>query len=160
MNLKRAAMEHAMDELPPIVAVGGVVYRRTPEGRIELLLIKKRGGFWTLPKGKIEPGEADHTAVVREISEETGIEGYVESDVLRVLYTIHKAGQPRLKTVTYYLVRAYQGTLRPDPKEQIQRVRWFAIDSALRRIRRERIREVVQAARQLLEGTEQASGRG
>ncbi len=37
---------------PHILAVGGVVYRCTSYGQVELLLIKKHGGFWTLPKGR------------------------------------------------------------------------------------------------------------
>lgn len=150
MNLKRSAIEPDTASAP-ILAVGGVVYRRTAEGQVELLLIRKRGGFWTLPKGKIKPGEGKLDAVQREIREETGIEGPVEADVLHVRYTIYKAGQPHLKTVTYYLIQACCGTLRPDAKEQITDVRWFGIKSAIRRIRRERVRAVVLLAQAVLE---------
>jgi len=36
------------------------------------------GGIWELPGGKLEPGEAAHTALARELAEELGIapEGY------------------------------------------------------------------------------------
>lgn len=42
------------------------------------LLIIRRGrapgkGLWSLPGGKVEPGESDAEAVVRELSEETGL---------------------------------------------------------------------------------------
>jgi ADP-ribose pyrophosphatase YjhB (NUDIX family) len=42
------------------------------------LLLIKRGhepgaGLWSLPGGRIEPGETDEEAVVREILEETGL---------------------------------------------------------------------------------------
>jgi 8-oxo-dGTP diphosphatase len=45
------------------------------EGR---LLLIKRGhepgaGLWSLPGGRIEPGETDQQAVVREVLEETGL---------------------------------------------------------------------------------------
>jgi 8-oxo-dGTP diphosphatase len=152
MSLMRSAMEHELvEDNSPIVAVGGVVYRWTAAGQLELLLIKKRGGFWTLPKGRVKPGEAERAAVSREVKEETGIKGKVGANVLQVLYTTYKAGQPRLKSVTYYLMRATNGRLRPQAKEHIERVRWFPVDVALRRIRRERIRSVVRQAQTMLE---------
>lgn len=62
--------------LPPTpqVAVGAVV--RDPEGR---LLVVRRGqppaeGRWTLPGGRVEPGERVHEAVRREVAEETGLD--------------------------------------------------------------------------------------
>jgi 8-oxo-dGTP diphosphatase len=46
-----------------------------PAGR--LLLIRRRNepgaGRWSLPGGRIEPGETDEQAVVREVREETGL---------------------------------------------------------------------------------------
>ena len=41
------------------------------------MLIKKHGGFWTLPKGRIKPDEHPIAAVQREVLEETGIAGAV-----------------------------------------------------------------------------------
>lgn len=56
-----------------IQCVGAVI--RDGAGR---LLLIKRGhepgaGLWSLPGGRIEPGETDEQAVVREIAEETGL---------------------------------------------------------------------------------------
>ncbi|HYB14276.1 MAG TPA: NUDIX domain-containing protein [Streptosporangiaceae bacterium] len=57
-----------------IPCVGAVI--RDDKGR---LLLVKRGhepgaGLWSLPGGRIEPGETDADALVREIHEETGLE--------------------------------------------------------------------------------------
>jgi ADP-ribose pyrophosphatase YjhB (NUDIX family) len=56
-----------------IQCVGAVI--RDSSGR--LLLIKRAhepgAGLWSLPGGRIEPGETDEQAVVREIAEETGL---------------------------------------------------------------------------------------
>ena len=151
MSLIRSAMEHELvEDNSPIVAVGGVVYRWSAAGQLEILLIKKQDGFWTLPKGRIEPGEDERAAVLREVAEETSLNGEVGAMVRQVFYTIQKAGRRRRKTVSYYLVRAVSGSPRPQARERILRVRWFAIGVALRRIRRRRLRNIVRAARALL----------
>ncbi|GLW62290.1 NUDIX hydrolase [Actinomadura rubrobrunea] len=53
--------------------VGGIV--RDQEGR--LLLVRRArppsAGRWSLPGGRVEPGETDVAAVVRELREETGL---------------------------------------------------------------------------------------
>jgi 8-oxo-dGTP diphosphatase len=136
---------------PYILAVGGVVYRCTSHGQLELLLIKKRGGFWTLPKGRVKPDENPIEAVQREVFEETGLAGAVEDQIREVTYQIVKRGQPCHKVVTYYLFRAETGTLRPDKREGIAQVRWFAVPRALNRIHRDRVREIAQHASTLLQ---------
>jgi len=63
-----------------IPCVGAII--KDPGGR--LLLIKRghapQAGRWSLPGGRVEPGESDQQAVIREIREETGLE--VECDQL------------------------------------------------------------------------------
>ena len=58
---------------PPVRGVGGVVHDAA--GR---LLVVRRGrpphaGLWSIPGGRVEPGEDDATAVARELAEETGL---------------------------------------------------------------------------------------
>ena len=61
------------DALSPVRGVGGVVHDAA--GR---LLVVRRGrpphaGLWSIPGGRVEPGEDDATAVARELAEETGL---------------------------------------------------------------------------------------
>ena len=72
-----------------IPCVGAVI--KDAHGR---LLLIKRGhapgaGLWSLPGGRIEPGETDAEALVREIREETGLQ--VEPG--RLIGTVRWPGQ-------------------------------------------------------------------
>lgn len=65
--------DHTASEPVHVPCVGAVV--RDEAGRMLLIL---RGhepgkGLWSIPGGRIEPGETDQEAVVREVGEETGL---------------------------------------------------------------------------------------
>ncbi|MEU8640000.1 NUDIX domain-containing protein [Amycolatopsis sp. NPDC048633] len=81
---------------PPLDAtircVGGIAF--DAHGR--LLLIRRANdpgsGQWSLPGGRVEPGETDKEAVVRELAEETGLDvipGTLVGSVIRGPYEIH-----------------------------------------------------------------------
>ena len=69
---------------PVIRCIGALVF--DPEGR--LLLVKRANepgrGRWSLPGGRVEQGETDHSAVRREVFEETGLEVTVGDLVGRI----------------------------------------------------------------------------
>jgi 8-oxo-dGTP diphosphatase len=62
-----------VSEAGTVRCVGAVITRS--DGR--LLLIKRGNepgrGLWSLPGGRVEPGESDEAAVAREVAEETGL---------------------------------------------------------------------------------------
>jgi 8-oxo-dGTP pyrophosphatase MutT (NUDIX family) len=112
------------------VSAGGVVYRRTRDNRIEIMIIEDRYLKTSLPKGKQEKGETMEETALREIWEETGIEGKVVQPLETIYYNYYnpKVGAVR-KEVHYFLVEATAGTLVPQ-MEEIHTVAWMSPEAA------------------------------
>ncbi|BAU27184.1 NUDIX domain-containing protein [Aneurinibacillus soli] len=117
------------------ISAGGVVYRKTEENQIELMLIEDRYMKISLPKGKQEPGETMEETALREIKEETGIHGKVVKPLETIYYNYYnpKIGAIK-KEVHYYLVEAMSGVLTPQ-LEEIKTVAWMTPDKAWTRQR-------------------------
>jgi 8-oxo-dGTP diphosphatase len=143
-------MANQSTRLPIVPAVGAVIYRRDDQSRLSILLIKKRGGYWTLPKGKLLAGEAETSALAREITEETGLSGEIGLPVACVSYKIVKQGRTFRKQVTYYLVQAFPGPLQLSDAEQIVKAGWYTPPAALRRLKRGRLRVILRRASAML----------
>ncbi len=112
------------EEFVAISAAGGVVLDAVDN----LLFIFKRG-HWDLPKGKCEPDEKPETAALREIMEETGLEGITLQYFLMKTYHIYQERrQYLLKTVFWYLFRhpSTQPSARVQAEEGIEMYRWVA----------------------------------
>ena len=59
-----------------VKAAGCVVWRRDGGGAPELAVVHRpRYDDWSLPKGKLDPGETFEEAAVREVQEEIGVRG-------------------------------------------------------------------------------------
>jgi 8-oxo-dGTP pyrophosphatase MutT (NUDIX family) len=129
-----------------IRAVGAVALRKAADRRLEVLVIRKRGGMWTLPKGRVKRGEDDDAALLRELREETGLGGVVIEAVSQSDYHVLKAGRLKHKTVVYYIVQADPGEPRPGAQEGIEQACWMSIPRALKRIGRPRVRAVLRSA--------------
>jgi 8-oxo-dGTP pyrophosphatase MutT (NUDIX family) len=134
------------------VSAGGVVYRRDGQ-TIEVVLASRRtrrGDLaWGLAKGGIEEGESLEDAAVREVREETGIEAVVEASLGDTRYFYVWEEIRIRKTVHFFLMRATGG----DPAErddEMEEIRWFPIERALKRAAYRGEREVLGRALELL----------
>ncbi|MFD1953371.1 NUDIX hydrolase [Paenibacillus thailandensis] len=115
------------------ISAGGVVYRYTDNGDLQIQLIQDRYGKVSLPKGKMEEGETVEQTALREIKEETGMDGVIVKPIDQIKYQYqHESKGTVNKEVHYYLVEAVGGTLQAQV-EEIRGVDWFEPHEAWRR---------------------------
>jgi 8-oxo-dGTP pyrophosphatase MutT (NUDIX family) len=134
------------------VSAGGVVYRRDDD-RIEILLAARRtrrGDIaWGLAKGGIEPDESAEQAAVREVREETGIEARIETSLGETRYFYVWEDVRIRKTVHFFLMLATGGDLH-DRDDEMEDVKWFPLERALKRAAYRGEREVLGRAAERL----------
>ena len=106
-----------------IKAAGGVVLKD------DSLLLIHRLGCWDLPKGKVEKGEKNESAALREVEEECGIHGHnIVAFVGETYHTYQMNGKNYLKSTDWFLMR-YEGeeTLTAQKEEHISEVKWVPV---------------------------------
>jgi 8-oxo-dGTP pyrophosphatase MutT (NUDIX family) len=124
-----------------IRAAGGVVRR---DGLIAVVHRPHRED-WSLPKGKLEPGEDEAAAAVREVREETGCDAVIERDLGTVSYQVSD-GRP--KSVRYYLMAASADA--GGTEADVDVVRWLAPDGVEELLTYATDRDVLARAREYL----------
>ena len=107
----------------PRARCGAAIVR---DGRILLVrrLRPPEAGCWSLPGGKIDPGEAHEAAIRREVAEELGIR-LAETRLLCVV-DLMADGQHWVSPVR--LATSFEGEPRNVEPEKHEAVGWFALD--------------------------------
>jgi 8-oxo-dGTP diphosphatase len=121
-----------------VQAAGGVVLRN---GRVLLVYRAPPYGDWTLPKGKLDPGESWEEAALREVEEETGLECELGEEVGRTRYFDRRG---RSKEVRYFRMSSLG---EPEARNEVDEVRWVSLAEAEDLLSYERDRELVRRLR-------------
>jgi 8-oxo-dGTP pyrophosphatase MutT (NUDIX family) len=134
------------------VSSGGVVYRRKDDG-IEVVLASRRTRrgqlAWGLAKGGIETGESREVAAIREVREETGLTAEIEADLGDTKYMYVWDDIRIRKTVHFFLMR-YTGGDVEDRDDEMEEIRWFPMERAIKRAAYRGERDMLVKASELL----------
>ncbi|WP_029415589.1 NUDIX hydrolase [Brevundimonas bacteroides] len=130
------------ESLPaPVPAVGVVCLRAD-----EVLLIRRaappRLGEWSLPGGRVEPGETVRAAAIRELREETGVEARLLGLIDVVDGIFPDAG--RHYVLIDFVAEWVSG--EPIAGDDAAEAAFVPADEALRRVRWSETRRVIQRA--------------
>jgi 8-oxo-dGTP pyrophosphatase MutT (NUDIX family)/phosphohistidine phosphatase SixA len=132
---------------PVVRAAGGVVWRNGQasggEPAVEVAIIHRpRYDDWSIPKGKLVPGESDLEGAIREIAEETGYRVRIGRPLGEVSYPKKMGNEERLKVVRYWSMYAEGGLFSPTP--EVDQLRWVSLEEALQALSHERDRELLK----------------
>lgn len=112
------------------VSAGGLVVDRDSKQRRAALIARhdRRGRLiWSLPKGHVEAGETFEQAAIREVQEETGIQGQVLGSLGTIDFWFMADDRRVHKTVHHFLLEATTHTLCDDDIEVVA-VAWVPLD--------------------------------
>lgn len=117
-----------------VEAAGGLVVQ---DGRLAVVH-RPRYDDWTLPKGKLDPGETFEQAAVREVLEETGLECRITGEAGQASYEDNR-GRPKI--VRYFRMEVLGGAFAVN--DEVDELRWLSPDEARAVLTYERDRELI-----------------
>lgn len=136
-------------------SAGGVVYRvaTEPDGtpRALFLLIRDSYDNWGFPKGHVEAGELPEAAALREVGEETGLEGLqIRGAIETIDWYFRFRGRLIHKVCYFYLIETDQATTNPQHAEGITACRWTPYEEATELVSYANAREVLRRAHEMV----------
>jgi 8-oxo-dGTP pyrophosphatase MutT (NUDIX family) len=138
-------------------SAGGVLVR-TVAGRPHLAAIRPQGkpaGTWVLPKGNLDEGEKPAETAVREVREETGVQGRIVEKLGDVKYLYTWDGERIFKVVSFFLLRAGRGrigAIEEAMRVEVAEARWLPLEEAPRLLAHGGEREMAAKARDRVVG--------
>ncbi len=133
----------ASEQTDTVRAAGGVVRRRTDAGDEIAVVHRPRYDDWSLPKGKLEPGESAEAGALREVEEETGLRCRLGVELSSTRYR-DRHGRP--KQVRYWTMEPVQDTGFV-PNDEVDELRWVTPDDAAELLSYEHDRRLVEEVR-------------
>jgi 8-oxo-dGTP diphosphatase len=145
------------------ISSGGVIFRRRGDD-FEVALVSVKGGRnWCLPKGIVDKGETPEVTAVREVREESGLNGKIIDGLGEISYWYYIQGENTKcrKTVHFFLME-YEGGSTSQHDFEVDAAQWFPLADALKKISFKGDREILEKAREKIKaldyGNEENTG--
>ena len=121
-----------------VKAAGGVPVK---DGLV-VLVHRPKYDDWTLPKGKLDPGESFEEAAVREVEEETSLTCRLGPELAETRYRDNK---DRSKVVRWWAMEV-ESEVPFEPNAEVDELRWLEPAEAAAALTYERDRTLVEEA--------------
>ena len=135
-------------ELPPdaapvskaVLAAGAVLWRSNGDSATPEVAIIHRPRYddWSLPKGKVDPGETEPVTAVREVREETGYSSHLGRRLVAVSYPVEQG----IKKVRYWAARRVDGEFIPN--DEVDDLKWLPVADAMKQLEYPHDRKVLR----------------
>ncbi|MBO0677273.1 NUDIX hydrolase [Mycolicibacterium sp. S2-37] len=113
-----------------VLAAGAVLWRTGPDGVEVAVIHRPRYDDWSLPKGKVDPGETEPVTAVREVHEETGYAAALGRRLPSVSYPLGDGLEK--KKVKYWAARSLDGAFAPN--DEVDQLLWLPVSEAMKRV--------------------------
>lgn len=131
-------------------SAGGVVYR-VQDGEPLFLLIRDSYRNWGFPKGHLENEEKPAAAALREVQEETGLDGLaLDGEIETIDWFFRFRGRLVHKVCHFFLMHTNSVRTKPQRDEGITACRWARFDEAQRLVSYANARKVLARAHDMV----------
>jgi 8-oxo-dGTP diphosphatase len=135
-------------ELPPevvpvnkaVLDAGAVLWRLNGDSATPEIAIIHRPRYddWSLPKGKVDPGETEPVTAVREVHEETGYSSHLGRRLVAVSYPVEQG----IKKVRYWAAATIDGEFIPG--DEVDELKWLPVAEAMKELKYPHDRKVLR----------------
>ena len=113
-----------------VLAAGAVLWRSNGDSAEPDVAVIHRPRYddWSLPKGKVDPGETEPVRAVREVHEETGYSSHLGRRLASVSYPVEQG----IKKVRYWAARSTDGQFTPN--SEVDELKWLPVAAAMKQL--------------------------
>jgi 8-oxo-dGTP pyrophosphatase MutT (NUDIX family)/broad specificity phosphatase PhoE len=123
-----------------VLAAGAVLWRCDGDSAAPEIAVIHRPRYddWSLPKGKVDPGETEPVTAVREVHEETGYSSHLGRRLTAVTYPVEQG----VKKVRYWAARRVDGEFNPNA--EVDELKWLPVAEAMQQLEYPHDRKVLR----------------